>query len=98
MSYSRLWLGVFVAVSSWIGQGAAAQSTKSALPSPDFSITSNLVFLDVTVLDKKGQPVVQGLTKEDFTITDDNKAERIFSFEAPEVHKSQRHAGEQNAE
>jgi hypothetical protein len=30
--------------------------------------------------------VVKGLTKDDFTITDDKKAQRIFSFEAPETH------------
>jgi hypothetical protein len=29
---------------------------------------------------------VTGLTKDDFTITEDNKPQRIFSFEAPEAH------------
>jgi len=38
------------------------------------------------VLDKKGHPVVKGLTKEDFTITDNKQPQRIFSFEAPETH------------
>jgi VWFA-related protein len=42
--------------------------------------------LDVTVLDKKGRPVVKGLTKDDFTITDNKNLQRIFSFEAPETH------------
>jgi hypothetical protein len=44
------------------------------------------VFLDVTVLDKKGRPVESGLTKDDFTITEDKIPQTIFSFEAPEVH------------
>ena len=35
------------------------------------------------VLDKKGHPVVTGLTKDDFTITDGGKPQRIFSFDAP---------------
>jgi VWFA-related protein len=45
-----------------------------------------LVFLDVTVLDRNGRPVATGLSKDDFTITEDNKPQRIFSFEAPETH------------
>ena len=53
---------------------------------PTFRSTSSLVFLDVTVVDKKGHPVVTGLTQNDFTITDDKEPQRIFSFEAPEVH------------
>lgn len=46
----------------------------------------DFVFLDVTVLDKQGHPVMIGLNKDDFTITEDKKPERIFSFEAPESH------------
>jgi hypothetical protein len=53
---------------------------------PTIQVTSRLVFLDVTVLDKKGRPVVKGLTKDDFTITDNKKLQRIFSFGAPETH------------
>lgn len=67
--------------------GAYGQLQGSSLPAPTFRVSSNLVFLDVTVLDKKGQPVVSGLTKDDFTITEDKKPQRIFSFEAPEVHR-----------
>lgn len=53
---------------------------------PTIQVTSRLVFLDVTVLDKKGRPVVKGISKDDFTITDNKKLQRIFSFEAPETH------------
>jgi VWFA-related protein len=49
-------------------------------------MNSTLVFLDVTVLDKKGHPVVSGLTKNDFSVTEDKRPQRIFSFEAPQVH------------
>ena len=49
---------------------------------PTIGVTSGLVFLDVTVLDKKGRPVVKGLTKDDFLITEDKKPQRVFSFEA----------------
>jgi hypothetical protein len=53
---------------------------------PTIQVTSRLVFLDVTVLDKKGRPVVNGIDKDDFTITDNKKLQRIFSFEGPETH------------
>src|SRR5882724_13024829 len=62
---------------------SSAQGQQAAPASPTFRVTSNLVFLDVTVLDKKGRPVVTGLTKDDFTITEDGKPQRIFSFDAP---------------
>src|SRR5580700_3575783 len=52
---------------------------------PTIKVTSALVFLDVTVLDKKGHPIVSGLTKDDFTITEDKEPQTIVSFEAPEV-------------
>ena len=61
-------------------QGNLAPSTV-----PTIKVTSSLVFLDVTVLDKKGRPVVRGLTKDDFTITEDNKPQTIFSFQSPEA-------------
>jgi VWFA-related protein len=38
------------------------------------------------VLDKKGHTVTSGLTKDDFTITEDKVPQIIFSFEAPELH------------
>lgn len=64
---------------------ADAQQTTSGIPT--IEVTSRLVFLDVTVLDRKGHPVVNGLTKDDFIITDDKKPQRIFSFEPPESHR-----------
>jgi VWFA-related protein len=55
--------------------------------------TSQLVFMDVTVLDKKGHPVTKGLTRDDFSITEDKKPETIFSFEPPETHVTTSAAG-----
>lgn len=65
-----------------------AAPTQQQPPSnvPTFHVTSNLVVLDVTVVDKKGRPVVTGLKRDDFTITEDKKPEPIFSFELPETH------------
>lgn len=64
---------------------AEAQQTDFITPTT-IHVTSRLVFLDVTVVDKKGHPVVKGLTKDDFTITDDKRQQRIFSFEPPDRH------------
>jgi hypothetical protein len=36
---------------------------QSVPPAPTFRVNPTLVFLDVTVLDKSGHPVVSGLTK-----------------------------------
>jgi hypothetical protein len=60
-----------------------SQSKNASEPSnvPTIQVTSRLVFLDVTVLDKDGNPVVKGLSKDDFTITENKKPQRIFSFE-----------------
>jgi VWFA-related protein len=70
------------------------QSGPSSVPT--IQVTSRLVYLDVTVLDKRGNPVVNGLSKDDFTITEDKKPQRIFSFEAPQVHTMGVAAGNDN--
>jgi VWFA-related protein len=75
---------------------APAQSQQTPPNTPTLQVTSRLVFLDVTVLDKKGNPVVRGLTKEDFTVTDNKQAQRIFSFEPPETHVMERKASDDN--
>jgi len=73
-----------------------AQNQQNSPSQPTLQITSTLVFLDVTVLDKKGNPVVTGLSKDDFTITEDKKPECIFSFEVPESHVIGANAGDDN--
>jgi VWFA-related protein len=78
--------------------GAMAQGQQGSSDIPVFRSTSSLVFLDVTVLDKSGRPVVKGLTKDDFTITEDKKPQRIFSFEAPETHTMGANPGDANPE
>jgi hypothetical protein len=62
---------------SQVVSNAMAQVPPGNSNVPVFRSTTTLVFLDVTVLDKKGQPVVTGLTKGDFTITEDKKPQRI---------------------
>jgi VWFA-related protein len=65
----------------------SVQGSQTTTPTtPTIKVTSALVFLDVMVVDKKSRPVVTGLTKDDFTITEDKISQTIFSFESPEVH------------
>ena len=75
---------VFLAAASAYGQTPPGTSKPSDVPT--IRTTSSLVFLDVTVLDQKGRPVVTGLTQDDFLITEDKKPQSIFSFEGPEMH------------
>src|ERR1700721_1500062 len=75
---------------------STAHAQQAPQNAPTIRVTSRLVFLDVTVVDKKGRPVVKGLTKDDFTITDDKKPQRIFSFEAPDVHVIDANATDDN--
>src|SRR5580704_5208623 len=82
----RVLLCVFLTLPGTFFQKSAAQGQQTTSNPPTIQVTSRLVFLDVTVLDKKGQPVVTGLTKDDFTITEDKRTQSIFSFEAPQAH------------
>ena len=68
--------------------------TRAQQNTPTFQSTTTLVFLDVTVIDKKGHIVTSGLTKDDFSITEDKRPQRIFSFEAPESHVPAKHAAD----
>jgi VWFA-related protein len=79
-------------------QESTAQGLQAPADTPTIQVTSRLVFLDVTVLDKKGRPVVSGLAKEDFTITEDKRLQPIFSFEAPQAHAIHAIAGDDNPE
>jgi VWFA-related protein len=63
-----------------------AQVQSGPADTPTFRTTTRLVFLDVTVLDRKGRPVVSGLSKDDFTITEHKQPQRIVSLEGPESH------------
>jgi VWFA-related protein len=60
-----------------------AQTPGGPLDTPTFRVTTRLVFLDVTVSDRKGRPVVKGLTKNDFAITERNQPQPIFSLDSP---------------
>lgn len=81
----RAALAMGLALCSWPVLGQETQPGEPA-QTPTLQVTSKLVFLDVTVLDAKNRPVMTGLTKDDFQITEDKWPQKIFSFEAPSVH------------
>ncbi len=58
-----------------------AQTSPQQSPGDDevVRITTNLVQIDVTVTDKKGNPVTD-LTAEDFEITEDGRSQKITNF------------------
>lgn len=68
-------LGVLVLLGAGV-YGWAQEANVTTL-----KVTSNLVVLDVVVVDKSGAPV-GGLTKDDFTVYEDGKSQVIKSFDA----------------
>jgi len=94
LSFSTLLF--LIPCSPLFAQGNQQQSSQQSVPASTLRVTSSLVFLDVTVTDKKGHPVVTGLTKDDFTITEDKKPQRIFSFEPPDVHTINARSSDEN--
>ena len=93
MFYGLLWHGSI----RLIAQQQAPQGQPSSPGVLTLKTTSQLVFMDVTVLDAKGHPVVKGLTRDDFSITEDKEPETIFSFEPPQAHVT-KSAGEKAPE
>ncbi len=88
MSHLRFTLSSAFLLAALLVRQSPAQSQQQLAPSnaPTIRTTSSLVFLDVTVVDKKGHPVTTALSRNDFAVSEDNRPEKIFSFEAPEAH------------
>ncbi len=92
-------LSVYAAVLSGVfAPNLYGQAAQAPSQTPMFRINSNLVFLDVTVLDKKGNPVDTGLTRDDFTILEDKEPQKIFSFEAPQAHAALANPADDNSD
>ncbi len=74
----------FAIVSSLAAAAVSAQTAvpsdaKSTTPATTLSVDVKVVTLPVTVRDKKGQ-IVTNLTKDDFTLTEDNRPQTIKYF------------------
>ena len=62
----------------------ASAGPSSSQQAPVFRSRSDIVHLDVSVLDKNRRPV-RGLTQDDFTVLEDGKPQQISIFEAIDV-------------
>ena len=61
-----------------------AQTAPQKTQRPTFRIQSNLVVVDVTVRDKKGD-LVRDLRKEDFAVYEDNALQEIVNFSLEDI-------------
>src|SRR5215469_2850921 len=72
-------LGLFFCAAIAFPQTAAPDATKTPGPPTTLSVNVKVVTLPVTVRDKKGQ-IVTNLTKDDFTLMEDNRPQTIKYF------------------
>jgi VWFA-related protein len=73
-------LFIFTAIGAAMIASVRAASQTSGSQTPEFSAEVELVTVDVVVADKQGSPIT-GLRREEFTLTEDGKAQGIASFE-----------------
>jgi VWFA-related protein len=78
---------IFFIALTLTGSHILAQSPEPApaAHAPTLTVSSRLVVLDVVVTGKDGKPV-DGLTRDDFRVYEDNRFEPIRSFEPPSAH------------
>ncbi len=84
----RRWYGPLVFALSTVllfatvrGGARPQQPPQQQQPPPQFRSTTDLVLLDVSVLDKSRRPI-KGLTAADFTVLEDGVAQQIATFQA----------------
>jgi VWFA-related protein len=71
----------------WVGAcGAVTVGAQAPKPDEPLRVTTQLVVLDATVLDKAGHVVMQPLGRDDFLIEEDKKPQTIYSFESIAEH------------
>src|SRR5262245_3177982 len=87
---ARSFVGSVALFTICVARDAASQEPKqpSPAPTPAFPAGVELVTVDVVVLYPNGEPV-PGLGTEDFTVTEDGKAQAIASFEAVALPESE---------
>ncbi len=79
-----LTIGSLVAVSASKAIVAQQAPASSKRPAATFRSSVDLVTVNVVVRDKNGN-VVRGLTRDDFTVTEDNRPQSISTFDFEEI-------------
>src|SRR5260370_13805945 len=75
--------------------GRVFVAAQAAAPPPEvLHVTTQLVVLDATVLDKAGHVVTQPLTRDDFLIEENKKPQEIYSFESAAEHSAAAASGD----
>ena len=81
-----IWLSIFI-VSASIGLLGQQGDTAAPRQRPMFRTSQNLILVDVTVRDRKGQPI-DGLTAADFEVLENGKTQDVVSFAYEKVAPS----------
>jgi VWFA-related protein len=87
------WRGIAL---SCLGFGTTVlMAGQEPTPSEPLRVTTQLVVLDATVLDKEGHIVTQVLGRDDFLIEENKKPQAIYSFESAGEHTAAAASGDQ---
>jgi VWFA-related protein len=65
----------------------ASTPSRQELPAATIRVSTRLVLVDVVVTDKQGKPV-SGLRRDDFTLEENGKAQKVAIYTAPEEHSA----------
>jgi len=92
-------LNAIIALLLTLSLAAPAQTTQPAASNNDQSayrirVTSDLVLVNVVIRDRQGN-LIRGLTQNDFTLSEDGKAQKISSFDFENVDELIRAGAEQ---
>ena len=79
---------VLVGIGMSVGTGCAQEAADT------LTVTTRLVVLDATVLDRQGNLVMQPLGKDDFQIEESKKPQTVYSFESAADHAAAMARGE----
>src|ERR1700756_851825 len=87
-SLNANWIAMLLAALVLVCIAARAQDSQEIGPNqtPAIRASSDLVRIDVEVTDKSGKPV-KGLTPEQFSVTENGKAQKISIFTFQDIEK-----------
>lgn len=80
-------LGLFMRFAVAQDPGSTTAAASQEYHAPTIRVTSRIVVLDVTVMDKQRHLVTRPLDRDDFTVLEDGVPQTIRSFEPPTEHR-----------